>query len=223
MFYMGAALQGFRRGENVSLHPVEPQPAYLEEDRVRYCTRYGKGEKTMCPEKLVAFLVGLLVPLFASAQPPQLTLPDFEHLQARAIESVDIHVGAFPLWLAAHFMGEDDPEDVEARAVIKGLRGVHVRSYEFDSDDAYSREDVEKVRRQQVVRIRDRDKRADVVVFIATDGEKINGIAVIASEPREFTIVHVVGNIDVDKLARLQGSLGVPHLDLGATSTVSAQ
>jgi len=184
----------------------------------------------MCAEKFVAFLVGLLAPLFASAQPPQLTLPDFEHLQSRAVESVDIHVGAFPLWLAALFMDEDDPDDADARAVIKDLRGVHVRSYQFDSDDAYSREEVEKVRRQltspgwqQVVRIRDRDQHSDVDVFIATDGEKISGIAVVASEPREFTIVHVVGNIDVDKLARLQGNMGVPHLKLGATSTVTAQ
>jgi hypothetical protein len=184
----------------------------------------------MCSEKLVAFLAGLLAPLFASAQPPQLTLPDFQHLQDKAIESVDIHIGAFPLWLASLFIGEDDPDDAEARAVIRDLRGVHVRSYQFDSDNVYSREDLEKVRRQltapgwtQVVRIRDRDKHSDVDVFIATDGEKIRGIAVLASEPREFTIVHVLGNIDVDKLARLQGNMGVPHMKLSATSTITAQ
>jgi hypothetical protein len=183
----------------------------------------------MCSEKLFALLVGLLAPLFASAQPPELTLPDFEHLQAKAVESVDIHIGAFPLWIAAHFLDEDDPDDAETREVIRDLRGVHVRSYQFDSDHAYSREDVEKVRRQltapgwrQVVRVRDRDRQSDVDVFIATDGQEISGIAVVASEPREFTIVHVVGNIDVDKLARLQGTVGVPHLKLGGTSTVAA-
>lgn len=188
----------------------------------------------MCMDKVLAFLVGLLAPLFASAQPPQLTLPDFEHLQARAVESVDIHLGAFPLWLAALFMDEDDPAQADTREVIRDLRGVNVRSYQFASDDAYSREDVEKVRRQltapgwqQVVRVRDRDERSDVDVFIATDGRKINGIAVVASEPREFTIVHVIGDIDVDKLARLQGSVGVPHLNLagrsGGATTAAAQ
>jgi hypothetical protein len=184
----------------------------------------------MCWDKLWALVVGVLAPLYASAQPPQLALPNFDHLQGKAVEAVDIHIGAFPLWLAALFMDEDDPDDAEVREVIRGLHGVHVRSYQFDSDDAYSREDVEQVRRQlrapgwqQIVQIHDRDERSDTDVFVATDGQKISGLVVIVSEPREFSIVHLVGNVDVDKLAKLQGSVGVPELKLGTASTAAVQ
>jgi hypothetical protein len=38
------------------------------------------------------------------------------------------------------------------------------------------------------------------------------GLAVIATEPRQLTIVNIVGAIDLDKLHRLEGRLGVPKL-----------
>ena len=41
---------------------------------------------------------------------------------------------------------------------------------------------------------------------------KILGLAVIASEPREFTIVNIVGSIDIDKLAKLEGQFGIPRV-----------
>ena len=40
------------------------------------------------------------------------------------------------------------------------------------------------------------------------------GLALIASEPRQFTIVNIVGAIDLDKLHKLEGQFGVPKLDL---------
>jgi len=36
----------------------------------------------------------------------------------------------------------------------------------------------------------------------------------IASEPRQFTIVNIVGAIDLDKLHKLEGQFGVPKLDV---------
>ena len=40
------------------------------------------------------------------------------------------------------------------------------------------------------------------------------GLALIASEPRQFTIVNIVGAIDLDKLHKLEGQFGVPKLDI---------
>jgi hypothetical protein len=36
---------------------------------------------------------------------------------------------------------------------------------------------------------------------------------VIASEPREFTIVNIVGSIDLDKISQLEGQFGIPKMD----------
>jgi hypothetical protein len=46
------------------------------------------------------------------------------------------------------------------------------------------------------------------------DNNRAVGLALIASEPRQFTIVNIVGAIDLDKLHKLEGQFGVPKLDI---------
>ena len=48
-----------------------------------------------------------------------------------------------------------------------------------------------------------------------SEGSLIKGIAVVAAEPRELTVVNVVGPIDVERLSRLEGQFGIPPLELG--------
>jgi hypothetical protein len=55
-----------------------------------------------------------------------------------------------------------------------------------------------------------------VDVFVLLDGGKAKGLAIIAAEPREFTIVNIVGSIDLEDLHKLEGKLGVPNLDIQA-------
>jgi len=83
----------------------------------------------------------------------------------------------------------------------------------------YSRDDVESVRQQLVgpgwsplAQVHRRESHEHVDVFLNMSGDKILGLAVIASEPRSFTIVNVVGNIDIDKLAKLEGQFGIPRV-----------
>ncbi len=40
----------------------------------------------------------------------------------------------------------------------------------------------------------------------------ITGLVIIAAEPRELTIVNLVGPIDLDRLAGLQGQFGIPKI-----------
>ena len=168
---------------------------------------------------LAVFAIG--APAFAD---PELRLPDFSNLRAKAVDSTDITIDGFLLRLARHFAAkasEDDPEAAAAADVLKDIKSVNVRSFTFADDDAYSKADIDAVRRQlsgpgwsAVVSSHRREPAEDVDVFINTDGEKILGIAVVASEAREFTIVNVVGNIDVDKFARLEGQFGIPKVSM---------
>ena len=56
----------------------------------------------------------------------------------------------------------------------------------------------------------------NVDVFMLVEGDKVQGLAIIASEPREFTIVNIVGNIDLEQLHDLEGNFGVPKLGIEA-------
>ncbi len=43
-------------------------------------------------------------------------------------------------------------------------------------------------------------------------GEQIAGLVIISAEPRELTLVNIVGPVDLDKLASLEGQFGIPRM-----------
>lgn len=125
--------------------------------------------------------------------------------------------------MAARFLSAENPDDAAVREIIAGLKGIYVRSYTFDSDFAYPQADLASVRKQlsspgwqRLVEVRSRKERTavDVYVSVVPGSSKANGLAIIASEPREFTIVNIVGSIDLDTLHELEGQLGIPKLGI---------
>ena len=54
----------------------------------------------------------------------------------------------------------------------------------------------------------------NVEVYLMMQGDQIEGLAVISAEPKEFTVVNIVGPVNLEKLARLEGQFGVPDLGL---------
>jgi hypothetical protein len=168
----------------------------------------------------------VLCALSAHAAPdPRLVLPEFTGLSQKATQSVTITLDASLLSLASGFMNGNDPGDAATQQIIKGLRGIYVRSFTFDHDFAYQESDVEAVRKQleapgwnRLVQTRSKKTHADVDIYIMVDNKQAIGLALISSEPREFTIVNIVGAIDLDKLRKLEGQFGVPKVDLDSAS-----
>jgi hypothetical protein len=54
----------------------------------------------------------------------------------------------------------------------------------------------------------------NIEVYTMLVGEKIGGIAVIATEPTQLTVVNIVGQIDLEKLSALEGNFGIPKLKI---------
>jgi hypothetical protein len=172
---------------------------------------------------LLSWLPWLLPgPLAAAAEPGQLVLPDFSALAKKASRSVDISLDPSLLGLAGGILGADpDPDAAAVKSLIEGLKGIYVRSYDFDQEGAYSNAEVERVRAQLVapawvplVSTHDRQQRTDVDVYARRSGARTEGLAIITAAPRQLTIVNIVGPIDLARLAQLQGRLGIPRLDL---------
>jgi hypothetical protein len=65
----------------------------------------------------------------------------------------------------------------------------------------------------QLAQVRKRNRAQEVDVYIALDDKQARGFAVIASEPRKFTILNIVGAIDLEQLAKLQRHMDL-HVDL---------
>ena len=53
-------------------------------------------------------------------------------------------------------------------------------------------------------------------VYLLFNGEQVGGLAVLHTDDKELTVVNIVGPVDLDKLAKLEGQLGVPDLGIEA-------
>jgi len=167
-----------------------------------------------------AILALALVALPVSAAPPgALKLPNLDALSGKARQSVAVTLDSTLLSLAAGFLDPSRPEDAAAKEIISGLSGIYVRSYSFDTDFVYPLADVEALRKQvstpgwqHVVEVRNSRDQENVDVYMSVEQGRANGLVVIASEPREFTIVNIVGFIDLQKLQRLAGKFGIPRV-----------
>ena len=64
-----------------------------------------------------------------------------------------------------------------------------------------------------LVQVHKRDGQEDTDVYICMeDSGKTCGLAVISTQTREFTVVSIVGAIDIDQLAELEDELGIPKV-----------
>lgn len=178
--------------------------------------------KMTCSLAALAACAALAFPVTGMAGGPQLQIPDFSHLRSKAIDSTDISLDGLLLSLAKKFAAADHDGDAgqdEGLALLSDIKSLRVRNFEFDSDNAYSPADIELVRKQlsapgwsPLIQAHKREPQEDVDVFINTDDGKILGLAVVVSEPRSFTIVNIIGNIDIDKLAKIEGQFGIPRV-----------
>jgi hypothetical protein len=158
--------------------------------------------------------------LAAQTPGPRMPFAGLEKLAAAASDTVDVSLDTGLLALAAKFLGEKDAEEASVKAMLTGLKGVYVRSYEFGADGAFGPADVEMIRRQlsapgwsRMAGVRSKRDHADVDVYLWLDGDRIGGLGILATEPRRFTVVNIVGSIDLDQLRGLEG-FGLPRLDL---------
>lgn len=173
--------------------------------------------RTTVRSGIVILLIAL--PAFLRAQDMQLP-PDVEKLSARAKETVEVKMEGPMLRWASKFLSAEDPDERKAAKLITNLKGIYVRSFEFDKEGAYTSAEVEELRAQfrtpvwsKVVGVRSQREGDNVDVFFKLEDDQMAGIVVIAAEAKELTVVNIVGPIDVDQLADLGGEFGIPKLN----------
>ena len=164
--------------------------------------------------RYIIITILLAIPAAGWAQSGRINIDIPQSLALKAVESVDVNLDGAMLRLASKFLTDDDRN---VRDVVRKLEGVYVHSYEFDSDGAYDRSIIDRVRTQlgadwkRIVTVQSRT-RDNVEIYTQTRGDSIAGLVIISAEPRELTIVNIVGPIDLDKLASLEGQFGIPKV-----------
>lgn len=161
----------------------------------------------------------LALPSLLRAQDMQLPA-DVEKLSAKAKETVEVKMDGPMLRWASKFLSAEDPDERKAAKLITNLKGIYVRSFEFDNEGAYTSAEVEELRAQfrspvwsKVVGVRSQREGDNVDVFFKIEDDQMAGIVIISAEAKELTVVSIVGPIDVDQLADLGGEFGIPKLN----------
>jgi len=146
---------------------------------------------------------------------------NLDSLTAKAKESVDVSLDGSLLQVAGKFLSADKSDDAKAKELISKLKGIYVRSFEFEKEGQYSQSDLDPIRAQlqapgwsRIINVREKDEGAEI--HLKTEGGRAAGLAIIAFEPRELTVVYIVGPIDLSQLSGLEGHFGIPAVSVPA-------
>ena len=169
---------------------------------------------------LIAVLLLLFTAVVAAAQDPRLQTRSLDYLTAKASQTVDVNIDERLMQLTAKFLSPNDPDEKKIKEIISGLKGIYVKVFEFEHENEYTAADLESVRSQlrspawsQIVKINSK-KDGSVEVYLMTANDRISGLVVLGADPKELTIVNIIGPVDLEKLSELEGQFGVPVLDI---------
>ncbi|HEY1646901.1 MAG TPA: DUF4252 domain-containing protein [Terracidiphilus sp.] len=155
----------------------------------------------------------------ASSSSLPLPPPVEKELAAKAANVTEVTLGKNMLGFAAKFMDGKDSDQAATRQLIEGLDGIYVREYEFDKEGEYSTDEIDKLRQyfetsewSPIVRERERKNGETTDVMVKLVNGESHGMFILEAEPKELTIVLILGPIRMDQLGALGGLGGLGAL-----------
>ena len=145
---------------------------------------------------------------------------NWDKLNAKAIEKMDVNLQGPMLQMASKFLGASGDE-AKIKDLVQGLKCVSVKSFTFDKEGQYSEADLNEIRSKvqgadwsKIVDMQ--EKHESSTIYWKTDGKQSQGIVVLNAEPKELMVVQIMGPIDPGMLSELGGKMGIPKIDLGS-------
>ncbi|HEV2763643.1 MAG TPA: DUF4252 domain-containing protein [Pyrinomonadaceae bacterium] len=184
---------------------------------------------------LAALLLSLLAAQAAGAQTPdasgaRIRIDTLDRLGERAAEFVSVNMDENLLRIVPPVLSDRDPEEKDVKALVARLKGVFVRKLDFDAEGQFTQADLAPIRDQlrapgwtRIVDIRSRREGKTVEVYLKTVGTRVDGLTVLSFEPKELTVINIVGEVDLDKLRKLEGQFGVPELEIESAPKTTKQ
>jgi hypothetical protein len=168
----------------------------------------------------VALSVFAAAPAYAQ-DPAKIEMGHLDRFADRADKVIDVTVNEQVLRLAASLLNpKRSPDEGKIKELILGLKGIFVKRFEFEKEGEYTMADVDSIRSQlnapgwsRIANVRSK-RQGNYDVVIMSEGSVVKGLAVLAAEPKAFTVVNIVGPIDLAKLSELEGKFGIPHFGL---------
>lgn len=156
----------------------------------------------------------------ACAQSLRLTV--FDRLKEKASDSSEVTLNKDLLKMASSFLGSGDGAKVKKLA--GGLNSILIRSLEFDKEGVYTNADLVSLVAElggpgwNLVLSADEHKKkgreTSRIWMKSTENGQPGGLRIMSAEPKELSVIEIIGKVNVDDLRDL-GGLGVPDINLG--------
>jgi hypothetical protein len=181
--------------------------------------------KLACLAALLACAVGTASAQQSLTQPiSKLQIENLDALASRAEQVVDVTIDEGMLKLIPLIIRKTGKTSADAQKIARiaaGFRGVYVRSFQFAGDGQWAESDIAGIRAQlkqpgwsRIVSVKSRKDGQNVEVYVMTDPANLGGLAILATQPNELTVVNIVGKINLEDILALEGNLGIPDLDI---------
>lgn len=164
--------------------------------------------------RFFALLILYCVAARGFGQSAKLQLDNLNKLGDKAARSTDITLDGSMLNFIAGIIekldDEGDQDVAQLKSIIKGLKGIYIKSFEFDAPGQYTRQDVEAVRAQlgprwtRVVQSIDKRNNEHDEIYLMKNGDKVAGVVILVAEARELSVVNIVGDVPIDKISALE-------------------
>jgi hypothetical protein len=145
---------------------------------------------------------------------------DLDQLAKKASNTVDLSLTPNLIQLGAAMLDPKDPDQGQVKKIVSGLQAIYIKSFEFKKEGEYSKADLDQIRGQlkapewqRMVGVESSEDRETVEVWVRTEGGKMSGLTILAAEPRELTVVNLVGAVDPAAIGELGGHFGIPKLN----------
>jgi Domain of unknown function (DUF4252) len=169
---------------------------------------------------LLALLLSLGISATGRAQNARIEMGQLDHLGAKANETVDVNIDERLMQITGKFLSGKDPDEVKIKELVNGLKGIYVKSFEFERDGGYSQADIESIRSQlrgpawsRILNVSSK-KEGSIEIYLMSTASQVGGLVVVATDLKELTIVNIVGPVDLEKLSQLEGQFGIPELGI---------
>jgi hypothetical protein len=150
-------------------------------------------------------------------QDAKLQLANLDKLSEKAARVTDVTLDGSMLEFAMNLIQKIDTEDKDVeqlKSIIKNLKGIYIKSFEFDEASQYSKGDVDAIRLQltsprwsKIVQSMEKRRNEYDEIYVLKNGDKVGGVVILVAEARELTVVNLVGDVPMDKVASLERHL----------------
>lgn len=138
-----------------------------------------------------------------------------DKLGAKAKGSTNITLDGNTLKLASSLLGDGQNA---VKSLVNNLKGIYIRSYEFDKPGQYNEADLAPLRAYvkslqwtKIVDEKEQNEKTEIYIM-ALPNDRLGGLAIVSSEPAEITVVFINGTLSLSDLGKLSGNLGIPDL-----------